>query len=66
MKYQAGGCAQNTLRIFQWIMKKRANTYMFGAVGDDVQGQKLKEIVERDGVITRWVLQSISLFTTQS
>lgn len=53
-KYSPGGAAQNTMRVLQWILQE-PSTVMIGAIGNDLQGQQLKEFVEEAGVVTRSV-----------
>ncbi|RZC37752.1 PfkB domain containing protein [Asbolus verrucosus] len=53
----AGGCAQNTLKVIQWLLRKQFSTTIFGAVGDDNEGQMLQDILKRDGVETNYVRQ---------
>lgn len=52
----AGGCAQNTLRILQWLLDQ-TNSMKFclysGCLGKDSRGIALQEIVEASGVQTR-------------
>lgn len=48
----AGGCAQNTIRVLQWLNEPDKTIY-FGGIGNDEQGKILKEFVESTGVSTR-------------
>lgn len=56
-----GGSAQNTLRVFQWVLgaidgpKKEAAAY-FGAVGDDHNAQNLKSLATKAGLVVRYQL----------
>ncbi|KAF0296304.1 Adenosine kinase [Amphibalanus amphitrite] len=51
-----GGCAQNTARIYRWILGDRSSVSFVGAVGADKFGQRLEKLVRADGVNTRYVV----------
>ncbi|KAJ8935430.1 hypothetical protein NQ314_012850 [Rhamnusium bicolor] len=53
----AGGCSQNSLRVLQWLLKKQCNAIIFGSVGKDNEAVLLKQLVEGDGVHTRYIQQ---------
>lgn len=48
--YTAGGSVQNSLRVLQWIVKKRNVALFFGCVGDDEYAKILEASVRADGV----------------
>ena len=49
-----GGCAQNTARIYRWIVADRSTVTFVGAVGADKFGRRLEKLVRADGVDTRY------------
>lgn len=49
----AGGCAQNTIRVIQWLLEKKCNVFMFGSVGNDKEAIKMRQLLENDGIQTR-------------
>nr|CAD2161280.1 unnamed protein product [Meloidogyne enterolobii] len=56
-----GGSAQNTLRVFQWVLgaiggpTRKAAAY-FGAVGDDNNAEHLKWLATKAGLVVRYQL----------
>jgi len=50
VKYIAGGAAQNTIRVAQWMLQKKKATVFLGAVGKDDFGSQLRKCAEGDGV----------------
>lgn len=40
------------MRVLQWVLNSPQSTAMFGAIGDDKQGEELKNLVEAAGVQT--------------
>uniref|UniRef100_A0A6P7F214 Adenosine kinase n=1 Tax=Diabrotica virgifera virgifera TaxID=50390 RepID=A0A6P7F214_DIAVI len=54
-----GGCAQNTLRVFQWFTGKVHEAFMIGSVGNDETGSLLKSLMEADGVKTEYIQQDV-------
>ena len=48
--YFPGGCSQNTVRVFQWLMDSKYQSCMIGAVGKDGGMQTLRKQLEKDGV----------------
>ena len=55
MTFCPGGCAQNTSRIYRWILGDRSTVSFVGAVGADKFGRRLEKLVRGDGVDTRCV-----------
>ncbi|XP_031342079.1 adenosine kinase 2-like isoform X2 [Photinus pyralis] len=51
--FAPGGCAQNTLRILQWILNEPNSTVMMGAVGTDEHSAILEKLVQEAGVHTQ-------------
>ncbi|KAG5890914.1 hypothetical protein JTB14_024911 [Gonioctena quinquepunctata] len=54
----AGGCAQNTLRVLQWLTRKKCEATMYGSVGNDKEADLLRELLHKDGVKTRYIVQN--------
>jgi adenosine kinase len=50
VQYIAGGAAQNTIRVAQWMLQSPGATSYMGCVGKDPTAQKMKECVAKDGV----------------
>ena len=48
----AGGCALNTVRVFQWLTGVTHSSVFLGGLGVDKQGDILQSVVEADGVMT--------------
>ena len=48
----AGGCALNTVRVFQWLTGVMHSSVFLGGLGVDKQGDILQSVVEADGVMT--------------
>lgn len=49
-KFVAGGAAQNTVRVAQWMLGIANATSFVGAIGQDEFGEKLKACIAEDGV----------------
>jgi sugar/nucleoside kinase (ribokinase family) len=54
VEYHPGGAAQNTLRIFQWLIRYPLYSVFFGAVGNDDEGKLIEKLVKNSGVETRY------------
>jgi adenosine kinase len=50
VQYIAGGAAQNSIRVAQWMLGVNNATSFFGAVGDDKYGETLSKCAAEDGV----------------
>lgn len=50
-----GGCCQNSLRVLQWVLKKKCNVSIFGSVGKDAEADILRTILQSEGVHTRYM-----------
>jgi sugar/nucleoside kinase (ribokinase family) len=54
VEYHPGGAAQNTLRIFQWLVKCPFYSVFLGGIGNDDEGKLLEKLVKNSGVETRY------------
>jgi len=54
VEYIAGGAAQNTIRAAQWMTETPGACCYIGSIGKDANGDKLKEVAEKDGMITHY------------
>ncbi|KAJ9591142.1 hypothetical protein L9F63_002297 [Diploptera punctata] len=54
VEYHAGGSAQNTLRIFQWLINSPFYSVFLGGIGEDEEGKMLESLVKNAGVDTRY------------
>jgi adenosine kinase len=51
--YVAGGAAQNTIRVAQWMLQSPGSTKYIGSIGKDCEfGKKLRQVANADGVTT--------------
>jgi len=50
VQYIAGGAAQNTIRVAQWMLQTPGATSYMGCVGKDETAKKMKECTATDGV----------------
>nr|CAD7462521.1 unnamed protein product [Timema tahoe] len=50
----AGGSAQNTARIFQWLVGHQHGCVYFGSIGCDEEGTLVETLLRRSGVHTRY------------
>ncbi|XP_046999107.1 adenosine kinase-like isoform X1 [Schistocerca americana] len=53
-QYSAGGAAQNSLRVFQWLVREPFKSVYFGGIGTDDRGALLERLVKDAGVSTRY------------
>jgi sugar/nucleoside kinase (ribokinase family) len=60
IEYHPGGAAQNTLRIFQWLLGYPHYSVFFGAIGNDDEGKLLEKLVKNSGVETRYTMSRSS------
>jgi len=58
VKFIAGGATQNSIRIAQWMLQASGATAYTGCVGNDINGQKMHEACEKDGVKTAYMVDS--------
>jgi len=56
VQYIAGGATQNSIRGAQWMLQVPKATNYIGCVGNDKNGQILKEAAEKDGVKTHYLV----------
>ena len=54
----AGGAAQNTTRVAQWLLKKPQATSYFGCVGNDDRAHMLVEKAKEVGVAIRYLVNT--------
>jgi adenosine kinase len=52
--YIAGGATQNSIRGAQWMSPVPGMAHYIGSVGNDKNGEKIKEAAAADGVITHY------------
>ena len=52
IEYSGGGCALNTMRVFQWLSGVPDDSMFLGGLGTDTSGNMLQSLVEKDGVRT--------------
>ena len=57
VEYSGGGCALNTVRVFQWLTGLRHSSVFLGGLGQDRCGHLLQDLVEADGVMTGFAVQ---------
>jgi len=57
IEYSGGGCALNTVRVFQWLSGVRHDSMFLGGLGTDASGAMLQSLVEKDGVRTVFARQ---------
>ncbi|XP_060526592.1 adenosine kinase-like [Cylas formicarius] len=50
----SGGCCSNTFRVLQWVLKKKANLFLYGTVGKDEEANILRDSLKLDGVNSRF------------
>lgn len=54
-QFIAGGATQNSIRVAQWMLKKKGQAAFMGCVSDDVNGKKLEECATADGVLVHYM-----------
>ena len=54
VQYIAGGSAQNTIRVAQWMIQSPGATAYMGAVGADAYGETLEKCATEDGVLVHY------------
>jgi len=52
VEYAGGGCALNTVRVFQWLSGVKNESVFLGGLGTDEAGDILETLVNKDGVQT--------------
>ncbi len=55
VKLIAGGATQNSIRVAQWMLRRKAATSYIGCIGKDSYGIQLREKAEGDGVLVRYL-----------
>ncbi|EPT25194.1 kinase, pfkB family protein [Toxoplasma gondii ME49] len=51
-----GGSALNSVRVVQKLLRKPGSAGYMGAIGDDPRGQVLKELCDKEGLATRFMV----------
>ncbi|XP_050725598.1 uncharacterized protein LOC127003241 isoform X2 [Eriocheir sinensis] len=57
VEYIAGGATQNSMRVAQWILRKKHCTTFMGSVGKDEFSKTLEDKAEEAGVLVRYQKQ---------
>jgi len=52
LEYSGGGCALNTVRVFQWLSPTPNSAVFLGGLGKDDSGAVLESLVNSDAVLT--------------
>ena len=55
VEYLVGGATQNTIRTVQWFSQKPGVTSYVGCVGIDGNADKLKEIMDKEGIVVHYM-----------
>ena len=58
ISYVGGGCALNSVRVFQWLSGVEKKCVFLGGLGVDDSGAVLDNLVKNDGVLTSFALHS--------
>ena len=56
ISYAGGGCALNSVRVFQWLSGDKKRAVFLGGLGMDDNGDVLDNLVRNDGVLTSFAL----------
>ena len=56
ISYAGGGCALNSMRVFQWLSGDMKRSVFLGGLGMDDNGDVLDNLVRNDGVLTSFAL----------
>lgn len=54
--YSGGGCALNTVRVFQWLTGTPNTAAFLGGRGNDERGDVLEELVRTDGAVSSFAV----------
>jgi adenosine kinase len=57
VEYIAGGAAQNTIRVAQWMLQIPGATGYTGCVGNDNYSAKLREVAAKDNVTLHYMVE---------
>jgi len=57
LEYSGGGCALNTVRVFQWLSPSPNSAVFLGGLGKDDSGAVLESLVNSDAVLTAFAKQ---------
>jgi len=58
-EYVAGGSAQNSIRVAQWMLKTPGSTAFAGCVGVDSHADTLRDCISKDGVMVEYLVQDV-------
>jgi adenosine kinase len=58
VQYIAGGATQNSIRVAQWMLQSSGAAAYMGCIGNDANGNKMKEACAADGVKTAYMVDS--------
>jgi adenosine kinase len=56
VEYIAGGAAQNSARVAQWLIGTPRSSVYVGCIGNDANGKTLKSTTEAAGVMTQYLV----------
>ena len=56
VEYIAGGATQNSIRVAQWMLKRKLATSYIGCVGRDEYGKQLEKAAAEDGVKVQYMV----------
>merc|ERR1712176_558237 len=56
VQYIAGGATQNSIRVAQWMLQTKGATAYMGCIGNDKNGETMKQCCEKDGVTTSYMV----------
>ena len=56
ISYAGGGCALNSVRVFQWLSGDMKRSVFLGGLGMDDNGDVLDNLVRNHGVLTSFAL----------
>jgi len=56
VEYIAGGAAQNSIRVAQWLLGTPKATVYVGCIGNDENGKMLRDVTESAGVQTHYLV----------
>ena len=59
ISYVGGGCALNSVRVFQWLSGVDNRSMFLGGLGRDDNGDVLDNLVKKDGVLTAFAIRGL-------
>jgi len=63
-EYIAGGAAQNSIRVAQWLIGTPGASVYVGCIGNDTNGKTLKNTTEAAGVVTQYLVDESAVTGT--